>query len=420
MAVFLRAETHPMTLRQTVEAALKQNPDIFLAHMEEDKARAGVRIAREPFIPRVVVGSGLAYSDGFPMSIEGSAPSVVQSHAVATIYNRPQHFVVAQAREDARGASIAVTAKRDEVAYRITALYLDAERAGRLGALARKAVESQRAVLDTVRAQVAEGRALPLVEKQAALALARASQAADNLDDAQAESETLLAIALGFSAEDRVHAEERERPVPSLPVSPEQAIRSALESNTELHRLESQLMSKELERRGEKAARLPRMDLVAQYGMLSRFNNYAEFFQKFQRNNIEIGVSFQLPIFSPGVGAQVSQTDADLNHLRVELSSARNRIAADILQAFREVKKAETAADVARLDLEVSRAQLDVTLAQMQEGRVPLRQVEEARLGENDKWIAFYDAQFTVEKSHWNVLRVTGALLPAIAALPVE
>ncbi len=259
-----------MTLRQTVEAALKQNPDIFLAHMDEDKARAGVRIAREPFIPRVVVGSGLAYSDGFPMSIEGSAPSVVQSHAVATIYNRPQHFVVAQAREDARGASIAVTAKRDEVAYRITALYLDAERAGRLGALARKAVESQRAVLDTVRAQVAEGRALPLVEKQAALALARASQAAENLDDAQAEAETSLAIALGFSAEDRVHAEERERPVPSLPASQEQAIQSALESNTELHRLESQLMSKELERRGEKAARLPRMDLVAQYGMLSR------------------------------------------------------------------------------------------------------------------------------------------------------
>ncbi len=120
------------------------------------------------------------------------------------------------------------------------------------------------------------------------------------------------------------------------------------------------------------------------------------------------------------MGAQVSQTDADLNHLRVELSSARNRIAADILQAFREVKKSETAADVARLDLEVSRAQLDITLAQMQEGRVPLRQVEEARLGENDKWIAFYDAQFTVEKSHWNVLRVTGALLPAIAALPAE
>ena len=62
LAAFLRAETHPMTLRQAVEAALQQNPDIFLAHMDEDKARAAVRIAQEPFLPRVVMGSGLAYS----------------------------------------------------------------------------------------------------------------------------------------------------------------------------------------------------------------------------------------------------------------------------------------------------------------------------------------------------------------------
>jgi len=418
LAAFLRAETHPMSLRQAVEAALKQNPDIFLAQMDEDKARAGVRIAREPFIPRVVVGSGLAYSDGFPMSIEGSAPSVVQGQAIATIFNQPKRLEVAQAREDARGASIAVAAKRDEVAYRIASLYLDAERAGRLGALARKAVESRQTVLDTVHAQVAEGRALPLAEKQAALAVARAAQTADDLDDEQAAAEISLAMALGFPAQDRVHPDQEDRALPSLPPSTELAIQTALDSNTALRQLQSQLVSKELERRSEKAARLPRVDLVAQYGMLARFNNYAQFFQKFQRNNGQIGVSFQLPVFSAGVDAQVSQTDADLNHLRIEMSSARNRITADILQSFRDVKKAETAANVARLDLEVARAELDVTLAQMQEGRVPLRQMEEARILENDKWIAFYDAQSTVEKARWNVLRVTGTFMPAIAALP--
>jgi outer membrane protein TolC len=407
-----------MTLRQAVEAALQQNPDIFLAHMDEDKARAAVRIAQEPFLPRVVMGSGLAYSDGFPMSIEGSAPSVVQANATAVIYNRAKRLEIAQAKEDARGAAISVSGKRDEVAYRTASLYLEAERAARLGALARKAVDSRQAVLDTVHAQVGEGRALPLAEKQAALAVARASQAAESLDDEQASAETSLALALGFPAQDRVHPVEQDRPLPSLPTSEEQAIQTALDSNTGLRQFQSQVLSKELERRGEKAARLPRVDLVAQYGMLARFNNYAEFFQKFQRNNVQLGVAFQLPVFSPGVGAQVSQTDADLNHLRVELASARNRITADIMQAFRDVKKSETGANVARLDLEVARAQLDVTLAQMQEGRAPLRQVEEARLLENDKWIAFYDAQFTVEKARWNVLRVTGSFMPAIAALP--
>jgi len=409
-----------MTLRQAAEAALKQNPDVVLAHLEEDKARAAVRIAREPFLPRVTVGSGLAYSDGFPMSIEGSAPSIMQANAMATIFNRPLSFQVAQAREDARGAAIAVSARRDEVAYRVTALFLEAERAARLGAFARKAAESQQAVLDTVRAQVAEGRSLPLAEKQAALSLARAFQAVENLDDAQAAAETSLAIALGFSAGDRVHPVELDRPLPDIPESQDQAVQNALDASTELRQLQSQLTSKELERRGEKAGRLPRMDLVAQYGMLAQFNNYNEFFQKFQRNNVELGVSFQLPVFSPRVGAQISQTDADISHLRVEFAGARNRIAAGVQESYRQARKAGTAAGVARLDLEVARAQLDIVLAQMQEGRAALRQVEEARLAENDKWIAFHDAQFNVEKARWNVLRSTGGLLPAIASLPAQ
>ncbi len=63
----LRAETHSLTLRQAVELALKQNPDIVLARLDEEKARQGIRVARDPFSPRVTVGSGLAYSDGFPM-----------------------------------------------------------------------------------------------------------------------------------------------------------------------------------------------------------------------------------------------------------------------------------------------------------------------------------------------------------------
>ena len=415
---WLGAETHPMTLRQAVEAALRQNPDVFLAHMEEDRARAGIRIAREHFIPQVIIGSGLAYSDGFPMSVAGSAPTVVQANAIGTIYNRSQQLQVAMAREDARGAGIAVNARRDDVAYRTTVLYLDAERASRLLAMALKAVESRQSVLETVHAQVAEGRALPLAEKQAALEVARAQQLVENLEDDEGAAEGSLAVALGLPAEDRVHPVGQERPPLALPPSEEQAIQEAMDSRPELRQLQSQLVSKEIERRSQKAARLPHADLVAQYGMLARFNNYAQFFQKFQRNNGQIGVSFQFPILNPAVSAEVSQIDADLNHLRVQLSSTRSRISSDVQQAFRDVRKSESAANVARLDLEVARAQLDVDLAQQQEGRLPLSRVEETRLLEDQKWITFYDAQFAVERARWSVLKVTGSLLTAVASLP--
>ena len=408
-----------MTLKQAVSIAIQQNPDIEIARLDEENARHGVRVAKDPFTPHVVVGSGLAYTNGFPMSIEGSAPSIVQGRATQYLFNRPQSYAIAQAKENVRGAGFDVASKRDEIAYRTTALYLDAERAARIGELARKESESLEKVLETVQAQVREGRALPLAEKQAAYNLARAKQIAENLESEQAGAETTLAIAIGLSASDRVHpAPAADRPAPTMPPSEEAAVQMAFETNKELRKLQSQITAKSLEMRGEKAARLPRVDLVAQYGLFAKFNNFDQYFRSFQRNNGQIGVSFQLPVFSPGVGSQLAQTENDISHLRIDLANARNRISADLQQSFRDVKKAQTASEVARLDLEVAREQLSVNLAQMQEGRLALRQVEESRIAENDKWIAFYDAQYMLEKARWNVLRLTGDLIGSIDAMP--
>lgn len=415
----LRAEVRPMTLRQAVETALKQNPDIALARLDEDKARQSVRVARSPFAPRLVVGSGLAYSNGFPMSIEGSAPSLVQATALADILNRQQSYAVAQAKEDSRGATIAVTGKREEVAYRITSLYLDAERPARLVELARKEADSLQKVLESVQAQVREERALPLDEKRAAYNLARARQAADLLEDDQAQAETALAIALGFSAEDRVRPVAEQRAAPVLPKSEQQAIDTALDSNKDLRRLESQIISKGFEVKGEKAQRLPRVDLVAQYSLLATFNNYAQYFNRFQRNNGEIGMSFQWPLLAgTALGAEMAQTEADITHLKIDLNNTRNKIRTDLEEAYRAVRRAETATEVARLDLDAAHEQISVYLAQMQEGRVTLRQMEEARVLESDKWIAFYDAQYSSERARWAVLRLTGDLMGAVEALP--
>jgi outer membrane protein TolC len=407
-----------MTLRQVVETALNQNPDIALARLDEAKARQGIRVARDPFVPRITVGSGLAYTQGFPMSVEGSAPTVFQANATSTLFNRPQTYAVAQAKENARGASLAVAAKRDEVAFRAASLYLDAERAARIGGLASKDAESLQRVLDAVRAQVAEGRALPLAEKQAGYELAKARALTSGIQDDLAAAETSLALALGLGAGDRVRPAAEDRAMPAMPASVDAAIGAALDSNKDLRRLESEMLAKRLESSGQKAARLPRADLIAQYGLLAKFNNYDQYFQRFQRNNGQVGVALQWAVFTgPGLSAQLEQTAADLARLRIEYNNARNRISSEIQGSFRQLAKAQSDADLARLGLDVAREQLSVNLSQLEEGRAQLRQVEEARAAENDRWISFYDAQYAVERARWNVLRLTGALAESIEAL---
>ena len=76
----LSAEVRPMTLKQAVDSAMKQSPDIALARLDEEKARLSVRIVRDPFTPKLSVGSGLGYTVGMPMAF-GGGPSVFNVNA---------------------------------------------------------------------------------------------------------------------------------------------------------------------------------------------------------------------------------------------------------------------------------------------------------------------------------------------------
>ena len=62
----------------------------------------------------------------------------------------------------------------------------------------------------------------------------------------------------------------------------------------------------------------------------------------------------------------------------------------------------------------MTRDQLSVLLAQMEEGRASLKQVEEARLAEDDKWLAFVESSYAVETARLNLLHQTGELLAAL------
>ena len=87
----LCAEVHPLTLQQALELAARQNPEVALARLDEQRAAEGIQVALDPFRPKVYGGSGLAYTYGYPNSIDGSAPSIIQlnnRHGASSIVQR--------------------------------------------------------------------------------------------------------------------------------------------------------------------------------------------------------------------------------------------------------------------------------------------------------------------------------------------
>jgi len=403
-----------MTLRQALDLALNQNPDLVLARLDQQKAREQVTEARDPFVPKVIAGSGAAWTSGFPMSIDGNAPAILQAKTNMAIFNRPQSYQVARANEGVRGAEINVGARQDDIAYRVATLFLDAEQASQsLGAAQRQADNLLR-VRELTDARVEEGRSLVLESRKANLAVLRARQRADQLTSDLIQVESSLALVLGLAPDDRVRAAAEDRAALEMPESEERSIEQALESSREIRHLESDLQMKMLEIKSYKAERLPKINAIAQYSLLAKYN-YQDYFTRFKRSNWELGASFEIPlIVGRAAGALAAQSEADAAKLRVEVGRTRSRITADLRRAYQEIRKAETSRDVARADLDVSREELNIGIAQMDEGRLPLARVEEMRAAENEKWLAYYASQHALELARLNVLRQTGTLAAAL------
>lgn len=411
----LQAEVRILTLREAVDLAIRQNPDLAMSRLDEQKSWLDVRAARDPFVPKVVVGSGAAYSNGFPMSIEGSAPTVFRAQAVGTVFDRAQTYRLAQAKENARGAQLETAARREDVALRAAHLFLDAERAARNLDSARKQLTSLEKVADEVALQVREGRALEVDLKKAKLNLAAHRHRILSLEAEKEMAETSLAVLLGFGAEDRVRPAAQDRFTPSVPETEEAAVRGALDTNRDLRRLHSALAARNLDAKASRAERLPVVDLVAQYGLFAKYNNYEEFFNRFQRHNGQLGVSVRVPVTPSQIAAaRAAQSDIEVNRLRIEIQKTRDQVSQAARRFFLEVKRAESAVEVARLDLEVAREQVSVLLARMEEGKVTLRQLEEARYAENEKWQAWMDSRYALERAKFALLKEAGDLIAAL------
>jgi outer membrane protein len=408
------AEVHPLTLRQALEMALKDNPDLVLSRLDQQKADAAVRIAKDPFAPKLYAGSGLAKVWGYPTSIEGSAPSIIQTRTDMSLFNRPKTYELARVRETARGAEIDTQSKSDQVAYQTATLFLDTQQLDRRKQSLHLEVESLERVSSTVGAQVEEGRQLPIESKRVAVDLARAGQRLAALNGDLDYSEASLAVVLGYSATDRVQPLGEERAPFEIPPSEQAAAELALQNNREIRKIESQLQAKGFEVKEAEATRLPVIGLVAQYALFAK-TDYQDYFTRFQRNNGELGVSIQIPLLTGSAAKGLAaQAQTDILELRTQMGQVRNRIQLDTQKSYQELQKATSAQNVARLDLDYTRDQVSLLLAQLGEGRATQQQVDNARLTEQEKWIALYDAQHAVEAARLDLLRQTGTLLAAL------
>lgn len=275
--------------------------------------------------------------------------------------------------------------------------------------LLRAEQDSAEKILQVTEEREGQGFELPMQVTQAQLTKARVLQRILQLEEREDELGVFLRYQLGISETQAIEVTPED-----LPGEAEQAgdnlIAAALTNNADLRLAESDVRAKEFRLKGEKRGYFPTLELVSIYSVLAKFNNYSEFFNHFQRNNYNAGIDVRVPIFSAQIKANIGLAQVNLDAAKASLSSKRTELSADVRQKTRRVREMDAAKEVARLEMRLAQQNVAVLQAQFGEGKLNLRDMEKARLDENDKWMAYLDATFQKQQAQLDLLKTAGQL----------
>jgi outer membrane protein TolC len=350
-----------------------------------------------------------------PLSIGGSAPSIVQVVGESLVFNVPHKYNIQSLQAQMRATGAAGSGRRDDVVWRTASAYLELDKTTRALEVARREAESLHKLEVLTGERVQAGVDIPAELTKAKLATARNRQRLVGLEGQATVLHATLQALLGLP-----EGRQIQTVADSFPAAPDEttdsaaeqrAIIRAQEGSPELKRLAEEVAAKEAKAKSARAEKYPQADLVAQYALVGRYNNYDDFYRRFERNNVQIGLAVKIPVFDRvRIGALVGQADAELAEARSNLENARRNIAVEIRRLFQGTRNAEAAREVGRLELEVARENTRVLLAKFQEGRVSSRELEQARLEESARWNALLDTGFELDRARLTLLKTTGEI----------
>jgi len=398
-----------LTLKRSLELALQNSKDIKIARIQSSVADRAAMISKADFLPNLYVGSGAGYTYGIPETPGGRAPSILNVTYTEQVFNQPLRGASKEQQEQAKAQKILLEDARNAVIAGTATAYLELVKVRHSLELLRKENDSAEKILGVTQERANEGFELPMEVTRSQLTKAQVTQRILQLEGREDELETYLRDQLGLAPEQQFDLSADE-----LPGSAEQEgaylVAMAMENNTDIRLAQSDVRAKEFRYKGERGGYLPTLEVVSVYSLLGKFNNYAQFFQTFQRNNLNVGVQVQMPVFSARTKAAVGLADVNLQVAKASLENKKNQVSADVRRRTRRLREMDASKEVARLQLQLAQQSVGALQSQFAEGKANLRDVERARLEESDRWMAYLDATFQRQQAQVELLRTAGQL----------
>ena len=400
-----------LTLGEAVRLALARGPELSLARAAAAKAADALKEVRSANLPQIAAGSGLAYNNGFPLSIEGAAPSIVQLGLSQAVLSKKNRNLIREAEEENKAAQAGPDGARNSMAARTALLYgelhqtrqmiplLEQQRAG-----AAKSCEVQEALL-----QAGRVRALDLTLAQ--VALANAEQQLLIARERAQLAESGLRDVTGITGGQEIRTQSPALRSESLTLPSDVLYQKAIEMHSGIREAESAVRAREFHVEAEKGESYPQVAVVGQYALFSRTNNYQDYFNRFTRNNYLLGLSVQVPLFNGfRTGARVARSRQEVEAARLRLQVMKSDLKMALERDASNLRLARGAAELARLEVLAAEGRLKISEALTEAGRADAKELDLIRAVWLGKRLAAVDAQRVLFEREVALLQTSGLL----------
>lgn len=405
-------DAEPLTLKHAVQLALAHSPASAQAAADEQRAFASYREARNEYFPQVMVGSGLGDTWGYPLSLEGSAPSLVNVTAQSALFNPALREFVRAAHHEFQAIQEETIDRRSQITQDTVLTYVELVKWQKEINQLRRQYEDEQNMEGVEKQRVQAGVDSEQAGKQAELAAARAylrvTQAEGAMDVLKQNLSQLTGVPVNSIETD-------PDSVPGLPELPPDTneVAKAEQSSPSVLFAQDHAIAQTFRARGEHRSLWPSADFATQYAVLAKFNNWLQFFPQagaFERNNATVGVVIRFPFFNPSQRAHAQAADAEAMTAAKAVQATKNQVSQQTLKLRRSVEQLQAAQKVNELEYEIAQSNVQALEIKMTSGTATIVEGAQARADMSEKYNALEDANFDLLRARIDLMRVTGDL----------
>ncbi|MGC2194598.1 MAG: TolC family protein [Terriglobales bacterium] len=411
LCLAVRVSAEPIPLKRVVDLALTHATTTAIAAADEQRAFQSYRELHNNYIPQLSVGSGLGKSWGYPLSLEGSAPALFNTTVQSAVFNPALRQFLKAARAEWQASTSQTRDQRNAVIQDTVLSYAELNKwEQRIGRLREEQAAGEK-LEEAIAERVTEGVESPLENTKARLSSARTRL---RLAEAEGSADVLREHLSKLTGQPASSIETIADSIPPFPSfrQDEDLQTSAETSSPVVQSAMEHARAQYLRAQGEHKMFWPTLDFAAQYALLATFNNYDRFFQpnSFQANNATIGVAIRFPFFSPTQSAHAKAADAEALKARKQAEATKNQVSEETLKLQRAVRQMEAAQEVAQLEYEVSKSNLDAVQTRVDAGTATMKDLGESRAQASEHYLALQDTTFELQRARVGLMRSTGEL----------